>query len=439
MMKKKLSTLILFFILIGCKFIYSDSWYFPTERGRVASSENGEFVAYVTPAKEKEKPLLEVFQIKYSREVLLWKCTLGNNIAPLEVFVTNEGKHVVTVNDPPSVGYGDYVLAFYGVNGRIRNYSMEEILHLPKNIDDWDLPDSIHISMSSRWWDRYSVKFFDVHNGTAYFCIWLHSFERWSAWVLVGGKEIKVNKEMVRKWNKKARLWSIKRIREKPFSFRGPDAEDTPYVFLSKLRNPKDRKLVEQLLLDRSFDIYGTSTKNGILHRSQSSARRSLGERLLAEWDGRTTDTSCPDHYDEQICYYLGTIDGIITLPCLPRVGDGTLWVYLIPPTATKDNWHRKPPVQRLVASFDKHLFNHYSGEVSKEFLFAIETITPGKYWIKAIWDKAKPHCKEYAEICLTQPGDYQSLDSKIITVEAGKTVDNIIIDCTHEVTDAIS
>ncbi|MHC4213891.1 MAG: hypothetical protein ACYSWP_11015, partial [Planctomycetota bacterium] len=75
------------------------------------------------------------------------------------------------------------------------------------------------------------------------------------------------------------------------------------------------------------------------------------------------------------------------------------------------------------------------SPKVSQDFLFGIEGVTPGKYRLKVVWDKAKPHCEEYAHMCLPQRGDYQNIKSPVITIKAGQTVENVIVDCTHEVT----
>ena len=171
-MKKKLSTLIFFFILIFCKSIYSDSWYVPTKRGRVASSENGKFVVYVTPAKEKEKPLLEVFQINNSRQALLWKCTLGNEGVPQMVFVSDDGNNVVTSNEVSGRvhgGMGDYVLAFYNQEGMIKNYSLEQILHYPDKIDKKEFRGLISRSVSGRYWAGKPV-FFDSFDNKLFFC-----------------------------------------------------------------------------------------------------------------------------------------------------------------------------------------------------------------------------------------------------------------------------
>ena len=420
---------------------YADSWYFPRERARAAASENEKFVAYVTPAKQKEKPLLEVFQIEDSNELPLWQCRLGNLGSPWEVFISDNGRYVVTVNEGGMVGYGDHVLAFYDANGPIANYSMEQVLNLPKNIGltelyKLELYKLIPHSTSSRWWDKYSVKFFGNHRGVLYFCIWLDLFDRWSAWNPTDGKELKVDPSTAKKWTAKARLWAIKKIKGKSQGFPNWLTEAIPYVFLTKLRKPDDRKFIEQLLSHELFDTYRPSTISGFLHYSQASLRRSLAEQLLARWDGRLAESNHFNPHSGQIYHYLGIVDGIVRLPQAPKLGDGTLWVYLVLAEVPEHQWQNKPPLQLLHATFDDSLFDDYSPKISKHFLFGIKGVTPGKYRLKAVWDKAKPHCEYWDKICLPSAGDFQSIHSQVVTVKPGQVTNNIIIDCTHKLAD---
>lgn len=434
-MRRERYTYVLIILLIALKSVFADSWLFPKERYRSASSENGHFVAYLTPPKEKAEALLEVFQIKGKNEVILWKSILKGQYLPMEVYVTNDGDNVVTVNQIGFAGYGDYVLVFYNTNGLIKNYSMEEILHLRKDIGAFELQKLVPHSTSSRWWDQHSIKFFDTNFGKLYFCIWLDLFNRWDAWDATNGREIKPDDKMISRWNTKARMLSIKRINEGPQRF-PPSEGDASFVFLSKLKRLEDRKYIEELLSDKLFWSNIRSSKRGILHYTQRSSRRAFAERLLANWDGKPTKIHDPFGRDRQIYYHLGVIDGVVKLPQVPKVGDGTLWVFLVPANVARNRWRREPPVHRLVVSFDKYLLDPYSPKASKSFLFGIEGITPGKYWLKAVWDKAKPRRKDHAPICRPKEGDYESIESPVITVEAGKIIEDVIIDCTHKVGD---
>jgi len=432
-MRREHYTHVLIILLIALESVFADSWMFPKERYRSTSSENGNFAVYLTPPKEDVESLLEVFEIKDQNEGVLWKTTLKDQYLPMEVYITNDGRNVVTANQIGSAGYGDNVIAFYNANGLIKNYSMEQILHLPKDIEHSKLHELVPHSTSSRWWDRHSIKFFDTNSGKLHFCTWLGVFNRWTAWDATNGQEIIPDDKMISRWNTSARMLSIERIKEGPHGFRLDD-QDAPFVFLSRLKRPEDRKLIEQLLSDSLFNASIRSHREHILHYTQFSSRRSFAEQLLAKWDGKPTEIDDPFGRDRQVYYHLGVIDGVVKLPHVPKLGDGTLWILLVPDKVAKNRWQRNPSIHRLVVSFDKFLLDKYSPKASRNFLFSIEGITPGKYWLKAVWDKAKPRRKAHALICRPQQGDYASVESPVIAIEAGKIVEDVIIDCTHKV-----
>ena len=286
----------------------ADDWPWPTEKD--CFSENGKFVAHVTPPKylKKDQPILEVFKVEQARRVPFWQCRLGNEKAPLEVYVSDDGRYVVTINEHGKVGYGDHVVAFYNHNGRIKNYSLEEILHLPKNTSERELSHLIPHSTTSRWWDRNSIKFFDAYASNLCFCAWLHLFDRWVAWNPTNSEEIKVDDKMVEQWNNKARLWSIKQIEEKsPY--------DTSYEFLGKLKNPHDRSLIEELLSDEDFHTSNSrnrskTSKDGeriysLIQYTAVSHKRLLAERILAHWDEKPVDRHTSS---EEFLYNLGKV-----------------------------------------------------------------------------------------------------------------------------------
>ena len=58
----------------------------------------------------------------------------------------------------------------------------------------------------------------------------------------------------------------------------------------------------------------------------------------------------------------------------------------------------------------------------------SIQTVTPGDYRLKVIW--FRKDTLEQASVILKQPaqGDYETLDSPLITVRAGQTVKGIQI-----------
>ncbi|MHC4692314.1 MAG: hypothetical protein ACYS67_06205 [Planctomycetota bacterium] len=399
---------------------------------------------YVTPAKEKEKPLLEVFHTDVSIETFLWKAVLGNDYSPEKAFVSNDGEYVVTINECSGRvhgGFGDYVIAFYNKEGLINNYSLEQILHYPDKINEKEFRRLTRRTTSGRSWARKPV-FFDSFDNKLIFCAWLTYGQRWLAWDISTGKEIKIEDLMVRRWNKKGRRWALNEIQEKT------KYPSIAYEFLGYLKNPEDRRLIETLLSDEKFIQSGrryrtvrTSSAGSppIYHLERyysSSLNRLLAEKILANWDGRPTDRQAS--FIRPLCY-LGKVEGTVSLPKTTNPKEATLWFYLVPASVPKDQWHKKHPIQRLVANFNEYSFRKFDLEFTEKFPFAVSAVTPGKYWIKAVLGKTKPLSKSSDPFYVPRQGDYQSLDSTIITVEAGKTVDNITIDCTHKVTDSIN
>lgn len=435
-MKKIL--LILFVVIPGIKAVYADTWFCPPEVNYC--SENRLFFARVIAAKESNEPFVEVFHTEVSIETFLWKATLGNDYSPGKAFVSNEGEYVVTINECSGRvhgGFGDYVVAFYNKEGLIKNYSLEQILHYPDKIDKKEFRRLTRRTTSGRSWARKPV-FFDSFDNKLFFCAWLTYGQRWLAWNVSTGKEIKIEDLMVQRWNKKGRLWALKEIEK------GTDYYYTPYQFLGNLKNPDDRPLIEKLLLDDNFVEVGrrrhavrSATDHPIYHLERytySSSKRLLADRILANWDGK--------HFQMrsswmQPHYYLGKVEGIVKLPRTDEPKKGTLWIYLIPSTVNKNKWYEKPLIHRLVVPFSDFSFRNFDLEHTKEFPFAVAGVTPGEYWLKAVLDRTKPISKQSDRIYLPQQGDYVSLESPVITVKARKTVDKITIDCTHELTNA--
>jgi hypothetical protein len=424
-MNKRLALLTLFAVVAAMKMVHADEW--PAATVKDYFSTSGKFVAHVTPARLNEQSLLEVFEMKVTERAAVWQCKLGNKVAPVEVYVSNDGRYVVTNNEWHRVGYGDLVVAFYGKDGPIKNYSMEEVLRLPSDISNSELRRLVPHSVSSRWWDENSIKFFDTYNGKLHFCIWLHLFDRWIAWNPADGEEVRIDDEMVEKWNSTARSWAIQQIQEK-------SSGDSPYEFLGKLRYPDDRSLVEKLLSDEHFSLSGpTSQGNHLIRYTAASAKRLLAERLLAKWDGRPVQEHASSR---QPLRYLGKLEGIVTLPKTTDPNNATLWIYVIPSTTSEGRWHKQPLVQRLVVSFADYGLKRFSLEYVRKFPLGISTVTPGQYRMKAVLDKTEPLSKFTDRICLPRQGDYQSHESPIICVKAGEIVDDITIDCTQKVID---
>jgi len=399
---------------------YADTWARPVEQ--LYLSENKQFVAQVTPAKDKSPATLKVFLVRGQEGWITWQCTLGNEGAPKDVFVTDDGRYVVTVNENSSRvhgGMGDYVAAFYKKDGLIKNYSLEQILHYPEQMDEQEFRKLAQRSISGRSWASMPM-LFDEYDGNLYFCVWLLHGKRWLAWEVSTGEEVKINEKMVERWNEKGRLWA----REQGIK---SEHHSSALEFLRRTKRPEDRKIIESFLTSEDFYTLGES-----IYYYSWSPKRTLADSILAEWDGKAAKK--PSRSNQKY-YYLGVVSGTVKLPHPPKPGDQWLCIYLIPSTMGKKNWYREMPVHRLTTYFSKFSF-HNDQWPRNEIAFGIRSVTPGKYWVKAVWDKAKPYNFEDNYIKgPPQQGDYESIEAPIITVKAGETVENLTIDCTHEVT----
>ncbi|MBN1360748.1 MAG: hypothetical protein JW993_09160 [Sedimentisphaerales bacterium] len=419
---------VLVFIAVGVfgTVALADEWRTPTEADY--PSANGRYVAHVTPARDAQKPRLDVFELRATERIARWSCELANQVAPVEVYLSDDGRCVATCNEWHKVGYGDSVLAFYGKQGLIASYSMEQVLHLSPDLKPVDLWGLIPHSVSSRWWDRISIKFFDSQAGKLRFCIWLHLFVRWTTWDPSTGREVVVDDTMTQRCNAKARRWALEQIEAK-------QGGDCPYEFLGKLRNPEDRPLIELLLSDarfggvrqRTVQLPSSGTgpaKQRLESYEASSSNRSLAERILAQWDRKDGKSGTS---------YLGRVEGTVRLPRTADPKQATLWVCLVPITVAKDQWHAAAPVHRLVAPFGDAVFERVEMGYTEMFPFAISTVTPGQYWVKAALDKTTPLSTMLLRTYVPRPGDYESVDSPVMTVRAGGT-QHASIDCTHRV-----
>jgi len=423
-MKKIL--VLLFVVTVSVKAAYADTWSCPPEKDYF--SDNKLFVAHVTAAKEETKAKLEVFEIDGPERKPLWQCTLGNEGGPGDVFISDDGKHVVTVNEcnrRVHGGFGDYVVAFYNEKGIIKNYSLEQILRYPEDIDEQEFKKLTRRSVSGRSWGSQPI-LLDEYNGELYFCVWLRYGERWLAWEVNTGNEVRINDKMVERWNEKGCLWAREAgVKSKKYC-------KLALQFLGRFQKPENRKIIESFLNDKDFSAwYRGRFGNPPLFYCRSS-NRALADHILAEWDGIPTKKSkLPD----EEYHYLGSVKGVIKLSEPPKEENGWICIYLIPGTTNKGKWYLEVPVHQLTAYLGKYYF-HNCQLPGSDVPFTIQGITPGEYWIKAVWDKDKPH--NFGDNYIKGPpqaGDYESVESLTITVKAGETIENVIIDCTHKVT----
>lgn len=78
----------------------------------------------------------ELYRIKGTDSVLIWKRTLLNDVCPVNAIVADDGSSIVTIDNWYSKGYGVNVFVVYDENGNAkRTYKLEEIS--PFSLNDY--------------------------------------------------------------------------------------------------------------------------------------------------------------------------------------------------------------------------------------------------------------------------------------------------------------
>jgi hypothetical protein len=402
-------------------------------------STSGRYVADVTPAKEGQKPSLAVFEVQGRERVPLWQCDLGNEEAPTEAAISDDGQYVVTCNEWFKVASGDFVLAFYRHGGLVKHYPLAQVLHPLQGVSSSQVSDLITRSSTSSPWDQDSIKLFDAQADRHCFGIWLASFDRWLVWDARNGEPMALYPDEIEGWNDKARSWAIRQIRRRP-------SDEASCTFLATRKNPDDRILLEALLSNPHFGASGrfvgsasspASHGKRVLHLNRHycySTERLLGDQSLAKWDARGGPKNLSAF---RRLHYLGIVEGAVTLPQVDGLNKARLWIYLVPAEVPRDQWAENLPVHRMTVTL---ALPGSDKEETRAFPFGISTIKPGRYWVKAVLDKAdvmggQSWAKDRRSAYEPRSGDYENVDSPIVTVVAGKT-ENVSVDCTHKVTD---
>ncbi|MEW6250197.1 MAG: hypothetical protein AB1716_06090 [Planctomycetota bacterium] len=91
-----------------------------------------------------------------------------NDLAPRHVFLTTDGKHVVTMDEWE--GAGRLPLVIYGPRGELKGvFSLDSLGVNPREVPDFF--GAVRRSVGSIYWNRHAISFFGRHDAT--FCIWL--------------------------------------------------------------------------------------------------------------------------------------------------------------------------------------------------------------------------------------------------------------------------
>ncbi len=416
-------------ILLLCQWtVRADSWAPPVEEDY--TSRNGRYIAHVTPAKEERSASLDLYEQTPEGRGLRWSCVLGNEGAPQEVFVADDGVHVVTVNECSHRvhgGMGDYVLAFYRPSGVIKHYSLEELLGYPERITRDTFDDLVTYSASGRSWSG-SPMFFDATGDKLVFCIWLYEGKQWRAWDAKTGEPFFATPLLTERWNKKALQWARTSFKN---AIKHNKNCGRAVLVLSRFKEESDRPLIKSLLTRCDFRTIAAHRNKIFTGYCARSMDREWAEKLLASWPGTPPR---PAGQECSIYRYLGVVKGTITLPRPPRAGDGHLCIYLVPGDTVPDDWYKTVPVHRLSDYFWKFSFTGCSWP-KETFPFRIEGVTPGRYRVKAVWDCAGR--RTFGDDYIKGPpdaGDFESTTTPCVTIRAGMFTKGVKIDCTRKV-----
>jgi len=165
------------------------------------------------------------------------------------------------------------------------------------------------------------------------------------------------------------------------------------------------------------------------------SHKRETADQILARWDGKDSDNTglgSSDNYQ-----FLGTLKCSVAFTAAPAKKEGTIRVYLIPESIPLKEWASERPAQYLIADLNysyPYVFEDdrgRDGSLSDLVSFIIYGVTPGRYRLKAVWDKTAPFEKKDEIVCRPRLGDYESATSPVISIRKGSATEGAKIECT--------
>jgi len=295
------------------------------------------------------------------------RVALINDHSPVSTLVSDDGHYFITFDEWHGVGHGNAVVAFYGRRGLLRNYSLEELVGMQDSLG-WNgvFPHSV----SSRWWRNHCIMLFGNNRQAGRFGIWLDWAPRWLVWNLADGRPVKETTAITADWNERGAAWAQSKL-GKASSL---EEKITACRYAAYSRRPKDRELLNRALADGSQDPN---------HRQLV---RLNADRALAIWDGEAKDFSGLDHAVPERHYLLGSIEITLRLPA--PATEGQVYLMLFPEAVKASDWKQAPAEFRGGRSF-RALYGQ--PESKNEIEFRINPARPGRYWLKAVWERKPP------------------------------------------------
>jgi len=304
--------------------------------------------------------------------------------------------------------------------------------------------------------------------------IWDRDEDSWTAFNAKSGEALPATPELIKQWNEARReevLRKIDQFRAKAIAKkietaapavarflkeRGPrtsgDLTELDLEFLAVRRDARDRIIFERIIdakdpdsarFEGFFDRFHSwgrpfqGESRGAVHFEFTNTDRMAAARLLAVMDGKAEkkysmnksemshglSSNSESYIDREPRRTLGEIFGSIQCSTPIRKPMGIFRFYLIPGDDTND-WTKRP---------GKEMYEHQSGaatesETPDNATFAFTTINPGKYFLKAIWDRRAP----LTDLMQAGPGDYESAFVGPFDVKAGGVITNVTLVCTN-------
>lgn len=231
----------------------------------------------------------------------------------------------------------------------------------------------------------------------------------------------------------------------KPFQSQVALSECYPaYLFLARHKVPEGEKYIRKLL-EAPFE---QKTAQTLFRPSPeffiTSQERMLGDLALRLWNKEKIDASTgptqpysPSTSTRQ--KYLGGVAGRIQLPMVrPDTKPGAVWVYLIPSGVKPGAWAKSRDIVPLFCPLDLGAgvparFGRYIPLEFDAIDYRFETILPGEYRLKAVWDRRPPFANQEGR-AVPDPGDYESVESEPFIIEAGSSRAGPELECTDRV-----
>jgi hypothetical protein len=443
----------------------------------VFTSANGKFTGVIEPGVGNPFPRLRLFEGDPGRPgaTAKWEAELTGATAPINVLVSDDGQQAVALAD--RLRADDEVVTVYIAGRRAFGWSLEQVL-LPSDLK------ALAASQAGRDWCRHAIPLLVDFNDRRYLAAWIAALGRWQVWDLSAARPLVAPAPLLAdRCNVLARQSALSQ-------FDRPGGDHVAAVsFLGFLRDARDHQLLERQL--KADDDYRSAMHffNDELHRMNGrSETRKAADAALAAWDGgkparvvpgpdswrrarsvpmdaarRDLKRQVAEHFhlnpaapkdknarplkavddlisqeqamiassleqrEEERYVYLGVVDVSVRLAQRPT--QGALWIYLIPEDIGPVRWMQPRPTHRICATFGDAPPGGYPATIPVRF----EGVTPGRYWVKAVYDHAEPIFRksELEGICTPSPGDHESNQRRVIEVVAGKLNTDNLLDCT--------